>query len=344
LNAFENFVTQPPFSPAWWLPGPNLQTLWGKFMRPRLPLNLRLERIDTPDGDFLDLYHMSGNPDSPLLVLLHGLEGSLRSHYIHGLLQQASIRGWRAVVLIFRSCGNSLNRTRRFYHSGETNDLGFTIEHLLSSYSNAQLVLTGVSLGGNVLLKYLGERGDSVSPRIRAAAAVSVPYDLARAADHIDRGFAKIYQRSFIRSLQSKTMAKLNQFPDLVQREKIRSIRSMRDFDNTLTAPLHGFRDADDYYARSSALKWLHGVRAETLLLSAVDDPFLPSQVLDSVRSEAKQNPFLFLEFTPRGGHVGFVGGKNPFRPAYYMEERVGDFLAERVASSSSVVHNRGHF
>lgn len=312
-------------------------------MRPRLPLNLRRERLDTPDGDFLELHHLSGKADTPLLILLHGLEGSLRSHYIHGLLEQARSRGWRAVVLIFRSCGDTLNRTRRFYHSGETTDLGLTIDHLSSSYPDAQLVLAGVSLGGNVLLKYLGERGDSVSPRILAAAAISVPYDLGRAADHIDKGFAKVYQRSFIRSLQSKAIAKLDHFPDLVPRERIQSIRSMRDFDNSLTAPLHGFRDADDYYSKSSALKWLQGIRVETLLLSAVDDPFLPSQVLDDVRSAAEQNPFLSVEFTPHGGHVGFVGGKNPFRPVYYMEDRVGDFLAESVAGSISVIHTRGN-
>lgn len=194
-----------------------------------------------------------------------------------------------------------------------------------------------------MLLKYLGERGDSVSPRILAAAAISVPYDLGRAADHIDKGFAKVYQRSFIRSLQSKAIAKLDHFPDLVPRERIQSIRSMRDFDNSLTAPLHGFRDADDYYSKSSALKWLQGIRVETLLLSAVDDPFLPSQVLDDVRSAAEQNPFLSVEFTPHGGHVGFVGGKNPFRPVYYMEDRVGDFLAESVAGSISVIHTRGN-
>lgn len=335
-------MKQPSFSPAWWLPGPNLQTLWGKFMRPRLPLNLRLERLDTPDGDFLELHHLPGQPDSPLLVLLHGLEGSLRSHYIHGLLEQASSRGWRAVVLIFRSCGDSLNRTRRFYHSGETTDLGLTLDHLSSSYPAADLILAGVSLGGNVLLKYLGEHGDQVSPRIRGAAAVSVPYDLARAADHIDKGFARVYQRSFIRSLQSKAIAKLDQFPDLAPIERIQSIRSMRDFDNSLTAPLHGFRDADDYYSKSSSINWLDRIRVDTLLLSAVDDPFLPSQVLDDVRSAAQQNPFLNLEFTTHGGHVGFVGGANPFQPLYYMEGRVGDFLAGRIAGSSPVIHNRG--
>jgi predicted alpha/beta-fold hydrolase len=342
LHVTEDFLTQASFSPAWWLPGPNLQTLWGKFMRPRLPLKLRLERLDTPDGDFLDLYHLSGEAEAPLLVLLHGLEGSLRSHYIHGLLEQASSRKWRAAVLLFRSCGDSLNRTRRFYHSGETTDVAFAIDHLSSSHPETDLILAGVSLGGNVLLKYLGEREESVSPRIRAAAAVSVPYDLAQAADYIDRGFSRVYQRSFIRSLQSKALAKLEQFPDLAPKEKIQSIRTMRDFDDAITAPLHGFHNADDYYSKSSAIRWLHGIRVDTLLLSAVDDPFLPPQVLDDVQIEAKRNPFLNLEFTPTGGHVGFVGGGNPFRPSYYMESRVGDFLAERV-SSISAIFSGGH-
>jgi predicted alpha/beta-fold hydrolase len=221
--------------------------------------------------------------------------------------------------------------------------VGFAIDHLSSSHAEAELILAGVSLGGNVLLKYLGERGEDVSPRIRAAAAVSVPYDLARAADYIDRGFSKVYQRSFIRSLQAKAIAKLEQFPDLVPREKIRSIRTMRDFDNSITAPLHGFRDADDYYSKSSAIRWLQGIRVDALLLSAVDDPFLPPQVLDDVRIEARDNPFLHLEFTPTGGHVGFVGGGNPFRPSYYMESRVGDFLAGHIVGSNSVIHSGGH-
>lgn len=312
-------------------------------MHPRTPLNLRLEQIDTPDGDFLELHHLSGNAGTPLLVLLHGLEGSLRSHYIQGLLDEASRRGWRAVVLIFRSCGGSLNRTRRFYHSGETTDLAFTIDHIAATYPDAPLILAGVSLGGNVLLKYLGEREDSVPPGVRAAAAVSVPYDLARAASHIDKGFAKLYQRSFIRSLQSKALAKLEHFPDLVHREQIRSIRTMRDFDNYITAPLHGFRDADDYYAQSSAINWLHSIRVDTLLLSAVDDPFLPSQVLDDVRNAAAYNSSLHLEFTPNGGHAGFVGGASPLRPDYYMEKRVGDFLANRLTHSASAIYSGGH-
>jgi predicted alpha/beta-fold hydrolase len=328
------------FSPAWWLPGPNLQTLWGKFFRPAANLNTRRERISTSDGDFLDIHHLAGDTGAPLLVLLHGLEGSVHSHYIQGLLAEASRRRWQAAVLVFRSCGNELNHTRRFYHSGETTDLQIALDHLMETFADSPVVLAGVSLGGNVLLKYLGEQADSVSPRIRAAAAVSVPYDLGKAADHIDRGFAKIYQQSFIRSLKAKAIKKSSIFPDLLQRNDITSIRTIRDFDNRLTAPIHGFTDADDYYRQSSSLGWLQQVRVNTLLLSAVDDPFLPPQVLEDVKRVAKLNPSLQMEFTANGGHVGFVGGSSPLRPYYYMERRVGDFLANRLADVESVIHN----
>ena len=307
-------------------------------------METRIERLTTPDGDFLDIHHLTGQPGAPLLLLLHGLEGTVRSHYIQGSLLEASRRGWNAAVMVFRSCGSELNRTRRFYHSGETTDLAFTIDHLLSTYGDSPLIVAGFSLGGNVLLKYLGERQDRVSNRIRGAVAVSVPYDLARAAQRINSGFSKIYQRSFIESLKSKATAKCDLFPDVISARQVNSIQTIRDFDNCITAPLHGFRDADDYYTRSSAIGWLSGIRVDTLLLSAVDDPFLPPQVLDDVREAASNNQALHLEFTTNGGHVGFVSGRNPFNPAYYLEDRVGDFLAGRVAPSSPANPNGGSF
>lgn len=319
------------FSPAWWLPNPHLQTLWGKFLR-RQPLRpTRVERLDTPDGDFLDIHHVDAVAGAPILVLLHGLEGSVRSHYIQALLGEASRRGWRAAVLIFRSCGDEINRTRRFYHSGETTDIAFAVDHLLAAFPESDLLIAGVSLGGNVLLKYLGERGTALSPRVKGAVAASVPFDLGRSAHHIDRGFSRIYRRSFVRSLKRKAAVKLETFPDLASPEALASAITMVDFDNSFTAPLHGFRDAEDYYFRSSSIRWLEGIRVETLLLSAVDDPFLPGQVLDDVRRIAERNPALELEFTPRGGHVGFVGGQNPLSPVYYLEHRAGDFLARRL-------------
>ena len=266
-----------------------------------------------------------------MLVLLHGLEGSIRSHYIQALLGEASRRGWHAAVLIFRSCGDELNRTRRFYHSGETTDLAFAIDHLLATFPKSDMVCAGVSLGGNVLLKYLGERGTGVSPRLKGAVAASVPFDLSRSARHIDQGFSKVYRRSFINSLKRKAHRKLKTFPDLASRDKLESAVTMVEFDDSFTAPVHGFRDAEDYYSRSSSIGWLESISVKTLLLSAVDDPFLPPQVLDDVRDIAGKNPALELEFTRGGGHVGFVGGHNPFEPSYYLERRAGDFLARRL-------------
>jgi predicted alpha/beta-fold hydrolase len=325
------------FAPAWWLRGPHLQTLWGKFFRPLEVHDTRVERLETPDGDFLDVHHLDAPPGSPILLLLHGLEGSVRSHYAQGLLSEARKRGWRAAVLIFRSCGDELNRLRRSYHSGETTDTEFVVRHLEASFPSVPLVLAGVSLGGNVLLKFLGEQGNQISSRIKAAAAVSVPYDLEKSSRYIDRGFSKVYQWNFLRSLRRKAIEKLERFPDLVPRESLASATTMFAFDDCFTAPVHGFRNATDYYARSSSINWLDKISINTLLLSSVDDPFLPPQVLERVRELASRNPHLHVDFPPRGGHVGFVGGSSPFSPAYYLEQRVSGFLAHQLELSSSI-------
>ena len=274
---------------------------------------------------------------APRLILLHGLEGSIRSHYIQAFLGEARKRKWGGSVVIFRSCGEEINRTRRFYHSGETSDLDFAIARIAASTPRSPLVLAGVSLGGNVLLKFLGEQGASTDPRVKAAAAVSVPFDLGLSSRRIDRGFSRVYQRFFLRSLKQKTATKLRRFPDLVTADRLASIRTLFDFDDALTAPVHGFRNADHYYTQSSSLQWLNRIRTKTLLLSSIDDPFLPPQVLDEVRTVARGNNALRIEFTPGGGHVGFVGGRNPFNPQYYAEQRVGDFLAEQLQGDAFV-------
>ena len=320
-----------PFRAAWWLPGPHAQTLWGKFARPpRVPT--RLERWATPDDDFVEVHRLDAPadapPDVPRLVILHGLEGGVRSHYVGGFLEQARRRGWGADLLVFRSCGTEPNRARRFYHSGETEDLALVLERVHAAHPASPLLLAGVSLGGNVLLKLLGERDDRLPPTVRAAAAVSVPYDLGRGARHISRGFSRVYERHFLRSLRRKATEKLARYPDLYAEARLAAIRTLWDFDDAVTAPVHGFASADDYYTRSSSLRFLHGIRRPTLLLSAVDDPFLPADVLDEVRREAAGNPALELEFVPHGGHVGFVGGPVPWRPVYWAEERAAEHLA----------------
>src|SRR5690349_17643356 len=195
----------------------------------------------------------------------------------------AQMRGWGADMLLFRSCGTELNRAARFYHSGETGDVAFAIDRVLQEFPDVSVVLCGVSLGGNVLLKWLGERGDTVSDRIRAAAAISVPFDLERGSRHISQGFSRIYERHFLRTLRRKAAEKLRHFPGLFDLGAMQRARTLYDFDEIVTGPIHGFRGAHDYYTQSSSLQFLAGIRRPTLLLSARDDPFLPADVLDAV-------------------------------------------------------------
>ncbi len=294
-------------------------------------------RWDTPDGDFLELVRLDAPAASPRLLILHGLEGGSRSHYARGLMAEAARRGWGADLLIFRSCGTEINRTPRFYHSGETGDLAFAVDRILGEFPRSPLFLAGVSLGGNVLLKFLGERGDAVPSRIIAAAAVSVPYDLARSSRRIGRGFSRVYQAHFLRSLRRKAALKHAAFPDRIPSAVHQRARTLYEFDDAVTAPLHGFESADDYYTRSSAIAWLKGITVPTLLLSARDDPFLPSEVLTEVEAMAKDLSALHIEFVDRGGHVGFIGGRLPWRPVYYAEQRLAEFFAGQLHDGSNL-------
>jgi predicted alpha/beta-fold hydrolase len=292
-----------------------------------------MERWGTPDGDFIDVHRLDGPERAPRLLFLHGLEGTIRSHYVAGLFGEAQRRGWAADLMIFRGCGDEPNRAPRFYHSGETTDLAFVLDRLVSENAQTPVLLAGVSLGGNVLLKFLGERGTELPPQVRAAAAISVPFDLERGSRFIATGISRIYDRHFLRSLRPKAMAKLEQYPDLFDRSRLQRATSIYDFDDAVTAPVHGFIDAHDYYSRSSSLGWIKRVRLPTLLLSAIDDPFLPADVLDDVREIAGANPALTLEFTSHGGHVGFVAGRWPWRPFYYAEWRACEFLRAAIES-----------
>lgn len=306
--------------------------MWGKFFRERLTYGARRERWDTPDGDFIDVHRLGAPNGAPRLILLHGLEGTIRSHYVTGFFGEASRRGWAADLLIFRGCGDEPNRARRFYHSGETTDLSFVLGRVMGEAPRSPIVLAGVSLGGNVLLKFLGEQGERLPSRVRAAAAISVPFDLEKGARHIGKGFAKVYDRHFLRTLRAKALAKLATYPDLFDADRLATARSIYEFDDAVTAPVHGFESAHDYYARSSSLPFLDGIRRPTLLLSAADDPFLPSDVLGDVRRSASHNPALTLDFPSHGGHVGFVAGRWPWRPEYYAEWRACEFLQGSVA------------
>jgi hypothetical protein len=320
------------YSPAWWIPGGHLQTLWGKLFRRQNPAPTVVERWDTPDGDFLEVHRLAAADSSPRVMLLHGLEGTVHSHYAQGLLNEAARRGWGADLLIFRSCGSEPNRAKRFYHSGETTDASFALDRIVEEFPGTPLAIAGVSLGGNVLLKMLGEKGSDLPTQLCAAAAISVPFDLERSSRRINRGFSRVYQRFFLSSLREKAQEKARRFPDLAPTDRIAALKTLADFDNLITGPLHGFRDAQDYYRRSSSLPYLNDIRLKTLLLSAIDDPMLPPEVLGDVLEVARQNPALHVEFVEKGGHAGFVAGLWPWRPFYYAEYRVGEFFADAFA------------
>jgi hypothetical protein len=309
-----------------------LQTLWGKFA-PKTPVPpTTVERLEMSDGDRIELHTVGSRDATRRLLLLHGLEGSIRSHYARRVLAMAAARDWGATLMVFRGCGSTPNTARRFYHSGETSDLHRVFETLRARFPAAEWHCMGVSLGGNVLLKWLGESGGASD--VRRAAAVSVPFDLAASARHISRGFARIYDRNFLRTLRNKALAKLALYPGLFDREALVRARSVYEFDDAVTAPVHGFAGANDYYARSSSMGFLSGIRVPTVLLSAEDDPFLPREVLARAASAGHGNPALHIEFHARGGHVGFVAGPVPGVPEYYAERRVFQFFDERVDTS----------
>lgn len=322
------------YRPAWWLPDPHSATLWGRLGRREPVPKVHMLRWDTPDGDFVELARLDAparsRPDSPRILMFHGLEGGVHSHYVRAMFREARARGWGADLMIFRTCGSEPNRLPRSYHSGETGDPAFVIDQITTEFPHAALGLVGVSLGGNVLCKLLGERGVSLPKQVVGAVAISVPFDLARASRHIGRGFGAVYERSFLRSLIPKALEKVERHTELGTLAAVANARTIWEFDDTFTAPLHGFASAADYYSRASSLPFLEGIRVPTLLLSAVDDPFLPPDVLEQVRTVAHKNSALTLEFPDRGGHVGFTAGRWPWNPWYYGEWRAAEFLANR--------------
>lgn len=322
-----------PFRPAWWLPGAHAQTVAGKLLRAGRgmgAIHLRRERWPTPDGDFLDLdFTPDPDPQAPLVLVLHGLEGSARRGYCLEAYRCLVPRAVAAVGLNFRACGGEANARARAYHSGETGDPVWVLERLRDRHPDRPLGALGFSLGGNVLLKLLGERGDGGRGLLAAAVAVSVPYDLGAGADHLGRGLAgRVYTRYFLRSLLAKARAKAHLLSELVDLEAAARARTLRVFDDLVTAPLHGFDGAEHYYRESSASGYLGGIRVPTLLLHSDDDPFMPPDALpiDTIGANGHLHPVL----TQGGGHVGFVAG-TPARPRFWAEESAARFLASSL-------------
>lgn len=333
-------MTTSPFRPAWWLRGPHGQTIWGSVTRRRRRVSLRRETLTTPDDDDLVLDHMdvAGAHDGFRFLLLHGLEGSSFSVYMQGLMAAIAQLGFAATAVNFRSCARdpkrifrSLpNRRPRFYHSGETSDLDFVIRTLRTRHPHVQLLGCGISLGGNVLLKWLGEHPGDAS--LAAAATLSVPYDLGAGAEFMTGGGGPFYVGRFLKTLRGKAAEVVRRFPEVADRIDLtaaNAARTFREFDDAVTGPLHGFTGADDYYTRSSSIHFLDRITTPTLCISAEDDPFLPPAVLQRARSVA--SPSVEFLVTPVGGHTGFVTGRVPWRATHWAEEVMTRWLATKA-------------
>ena len=312
-----------PYRAPLWLPGGNAQTIYAATLVPRPTVHYRRERWDTPDGDFIDLDWIDGPAEAPLLVLFHGLEGDSRGHYALSLMAAVRRLGWRGVVVHFRGCSGEMNRLARAYHSGDAAEIDWVLRGLKARDPGASLYAVGVSLGGNALLKWLGERGSAAQPVLHAAAAVSAPVDLHAAGRALDRGFNLIYTRRFLATLRRKALDKLALHPGICDAEAVRNATTLHRFDHAFTAPLHGFASADDYWTRASSKPGLAHIRLPTLLLNARNDPFLPASALPLA---AEVSADVKLEFPDQGGHVAFVSGPFPGR-LDWLPARILDFF-----------------
>jgi len=300
----------PPYRAPAWLPGGHAQTIYPLLIKPQ-PAAYRRERWDTPDGDFIDVDWIDSQTSTPLLVLFHGLEGSSSSHYATALMAAVQGAGWAGAVVHFRGCSGVPNRLPRAYHSGDSDEIDWILRRLRTDFPQRRIHVVGVSLGGNALLKWLGERGAAAGAVVDATAAVSAPLDLTACGHHLGRGFNRVYTRHFLRTLKQGAAAKLARFPGLFDGARMARAQNLYEFDDVVTAPLHSFRDADDYWQRASAKPLLGGIRVPTLLLNALNDPFLPVSALPRA---AELSAVVRQETPLEGGHVGFVSAPWPGR------------------------------
>lgn len=330
-------LTTSEFKPAFWLRNPHAQTLFASQMRSLPPLTIEPERLELDDGDFVDLSWLPEAglaEDAPLVVVLHGLNGSLESKYVRGLLREVADHGARGVLMHFRGASRP-NRLSRSYHSGETGDLGVVLARLRERYPRASLGAAGYSLGGNVLLKYLGEQG-SESP-LTCAVAVSVPYDLKTCAYAVQKGLSRIYQAHLINGMREIVEAKARD--GIIDRSlpELYRLRDFPSFDNAITAPLNGFADAYDYYARASSRPFLVDIRTSTLVLHARDDPFMAPDVIPSAEELSDTIRF---ELSENGGHVAFIAAGRLGAPVYWLEQRIPSYFREHLPGFTLVAAN----
>ena len=310
------------FKPAWWLRSPHLQTLWPVFFKKRHELDLLPEQVELDDGDFIDLCWSKKDSEKTVLIL-HGLEGDINSHYINGIIHQLQRAGYRPVLMHFRGCSGRINRLARAYHSGETGDLAYIVEHLRKVTGRYPYAAIGYSLGGNVLLKWLGETSEK-NP-LKKAVAVSVPFRLHDAAARLQMGLSKIYREHLLKSLRKTYIEKFKKLKSPIDVD-VSQLKSFWDYDDKVTAPLHGFTGAQDYYDRCSSRQYLHAISVPTRIIHSLDDPFMFDTTAPAVD---ELSPDIDLLLTRGGGHVGFVAGASPLRPVYWCENRIVEFITD---------------
>lgn len=307
-----------------WLPGGHLQTIYPAKFIAKPAVTYRRERWDTPDNDFIDLDFVDGKAGLPFIVMFHGLEGSSNSHYARALMTHIAALGWSGAVVHFRGCSGELNRAPRFYHSGDACEIDWILRKLAPyarEHGASKFYACGVSLGGNALLRWLGE-SQHQADIVDAACAISAPLDLAGGGAALSRGFNMLYTRIFLETLKPKCLDKLKQFPGLYDRDTMLNARDLYAFDNIVTAPLHGYLNTDDYWKRASAKYVLNDITVPTLVLNAQNDPFLPKEYLPTTATSAKVK----LEQPAHGGHVGFTVG--PFSGKLnWLPQRMVNFL-----------------
>jgi len=319
-------------APAW-LPGGHLQTVYPTLLP--CPANVyRRERVDTPDGDFIDFDWLDGGADAPLLVLFHGLESSSSAHYAAALMAHLRTIGWRGVVPHFRGCSGEPNRRPRAYHSGDHAEVGWMLSAVRARAPGGPVLAVGVSLGGSALLNWLGREEDRAFEHVAAAAAVSTPLDLTAAGVAIEQGLSRIYSRHFQYTLKPKALAMANRFPGALDAAAIRRVNTMYAFDDAVTAPLHGFAGTDDYWKRASSKPWLRSVKVPTLVVNARNDPFIPAS---SLPQASEVGPGVSLEQPEHGGHAGFPSAPFPGN-LRWLPARLVSFFAERGGLQASAV------
>ena len=309
------------YQAPWWLPGGHLQTIAPAKLLRLPPVDFRRERWEAPDRDFIDVDFAVPEPvaaNAPVLVLFHGLEGGSRSHYARSIMRAFADRGWRGCVPHFRGCSGEPNRLPRAYHSGDSDEGDWILRRVHARWPNAKLYAAGVSLGGNMLAKWLGERAEEAD-FVTAAASIGAPLDLAAGGAALARGFNLVYTKMFLATLKAKALAKIEAFPGIARPDVIRAAKNLYEFDDEYTAPLHGFRDTDDYWRRASGKPWLAGVKVPHLVLNAKNDPFVPAASLPRACDVSR---FVTLEQPEQGGHIGFARG---------ARSGVADFLPQRL-------------